>query len=253
MRKHTGLRVGRTTRCSDFRAGLSAIATFRDLIPARRLFVFNRTRVRRAPRAGFPDRGRKGASAVMRHRSDLPAVRGTARLPGPVRAAQGRRRTSGGSCRAGCRGAGGGPGFSAGRLVRTVLILGVGRAGRGRSRGPGGTAGRCRSGRAGGAVLGRLRRLRGSSRRADTLVCVGPRAFWPLGAGSFGGARAIGSAGERLVHTEEVTGSIPVSPTSDSAGQPRFRPGLRHFVPVTCQTVPRQRPRSGLRVALSGP
>ena len=27
-------------------------------------------------------------------------------------------------------------------------------------------------------------------------------------------ARAIGSAGERLVHTEEVTGSIPVSPTS---------------------------------------
>ena len=25
--------------------------------------------------------------------------------------------------------------------------------------------------------------------------------------------RAIGSAGERLVHTEEVTGSIPVSPT----------------------------------------
>ncbi len=28
------------------------------------------------------------------------------------------------------------------------------------------------------------------------------------------GRRAIGSAGERLVHTEEVTGSIPVSPTS---------------------------------------
>jgi hypothetical protein len=27
-------------------------------------------------------------------------------------------------------------------------------------------------------------------------------------------ARAIGSAGERLVHTEEVTGSIPVSPTT---------------------------------------
>ena len=40
-------------------------------------------------------------------------------------------------------------------------------------------------------------------------------------------ARAIGSAGERLVHTEEVTGSIPVSPTqvktmskSDSDGKP---------------------------------
>ena len=31
--------------------------------------------------------------------------------------------------------------------------------------------------------------------------------------------RAIGSAGERLVHTEEVTGSIPVSPTSVRPGQ----------------------------------
>ena len=34
--------------------------------------------------------------------------------------------------------------------------------------------------------------------------------------------RAIGSAGERLVHTEEVTGSIPVSPTQLS-GQFRAR------------------------------
>ena len=31
--------------------------------------------------------------------------------------------------------------------------------------------------------------------------------------------RAIGSAGERLVHTEEVTGSIPVSPTDIRPGQ----------------------------------
>ena len=31
--------------------------------------------------------------------------------------------------------------------------------------------------------------------------------------------RAIGSAGERLVHTEEVTGSIPVSPTDVRPGQ----------------------------------
>src|SRR5690349_11212151 len=30
-------------------------------------------------------------------------------------------------------------------------------------------------------------------------------------------SRAIGSAGERLVHTEEVTGSIPVSPTRSEA------------------------------------
>ena len=36
-----------------------------------------------------------------------------------------------------------------------------------------------------------------------------------VAAGLFAGpaSRAIGSAGERLVHTEEVTGSIPVSPT----------------------------------------
>jgi hypothetical protein len=54
--------------------------------------------------------------------------------------------------------------------------------------------------------------------RPDTLVCVGPRAIRPSGAGPFGGARAIGSAGERLVHTEEVTGSIPVSPTSTKSG-----------------------------------
>src|SRR6266704_4423592 len=44
--------------------------------------------------------------------------------------------------------------------------------------------------------------------RAHALVCVSPR--WPDTAFR---ARAIGSAGERLVHTEEVTGSIPVSPT----------------------------------------
>src|SRR5215475_5155505 len=41
----------------------------------------------------------------------------------------------------------------------------------------------------------------------DALVCGGQRPVDPAL------ARAIGSAGERLVHTEEVTGSIPVSPT----------------------------------------
>jgi hypothetical protein len=35
--------------------------------------------------------------------------------------------------------------------------------------------------------------------------------------------RAIGSAGERLVHTEEVTGSIPVSPTQVSGNQRPFQ------------------------------
>ena len=52
----------------------------------------------------------------------------------------------------------------------------------------------------------------GAWRGRHALVCVSPRvaqesrwrAPWQ---------RAIGSAGERLVHTEEVTGSIPVSPT----------------------------------------
>ena len=38
--------------------------------------------------------------------------------------------------------------------------------------------------------------------------CRRAGAWWPNA-----DARAIGSAGERLVHTEEVTGSIPVSPT----------------------------------------
>src|SRR5690606_10026524 len=44
--------------------------------------------------------------------------------------------------------------------------------------------------------------------------------------------RAISSAGERFVHTEEVTGSIPVSPTTLSPARPRQRrrvprPGCR--------------------------
>src|SRR5215469_14832490 len=44
--------------------------------------------------------------------------------------------------------------------------------------------------------------------RAHALVC-----FSSAGRDSGQLTRAIGSAGERLVHTEEVTGSIPVSPT----------------------------------------
>jgi hypothetical protein len=54
--------------------------------------------------------------------------------------------------------------------------------------------------------------------RADALVCVGPRAFRPQGAGPFGGARAIGAVEARLVHTEEAAGSNPASPTSSGAG-----------------------------------
>jgi hypothetical protein len=49
MRQHTAFRVGRTTRCLDFRAALSVITTITDLIPGQRLFVFNGTSARRAP------------------------------------------------------------------------------------------------------------------------------------------------------------------------------------------------------------
>ena len=66
----------------------------------------------------------------------------------------------------------------------------------------------------------------GTGDGADALVCGGQRAVHEPAA-----ARAIGSAGERLVHTEEVTGSIPVSPTQvkgrlvPRAGPARSSPG----------------------------
>src|SRR5579859_343353 len=44
---------------------------------------------------------------------------------------------------------------------------------------------------------------------AGTRLAAGLGSQWPAP----DQRRAIGSAGERLVHTEEVTGSIPVSPT----------------------------------------
>ena len=47
----------------------------------------------------------------------------------------------------------------------------------------------------------------GPDRRCATL-------WWLRGSSPPPRSRAIGSAGERLVHTEEVTGSIPVSPTA---------------------------------------
>lgn len=46
---------------------------------------------------------------------------------------------------------------------------------------------------------------------------------------------AISSAGERFPDTEEVTGSIPVSRTSVSAREARFRPGLRRFRAINAQ------------------
>src|SRR5580692_10889412 len=68
--------------------------------------------------------------------------------------------------------------------------------------------------RAAGPEIGRARRRH---QRPDTLVCVGPRAFRPSGAGPFGGARAISSVGERSAHTGEAAGSNPASPTSQRA------------------------------------
>src|SRR5271170_445614 len=66
--------------------------------------------------------------------------------------------------------------------------------------------------------------------RSSTAACCGPlrcATLWSAGTRLRPGLRshrtasdqrrAIGSAGERLVHTEEVTGSIPVSPTRSEA------------------------------------
>jgi hypothetical protein len=56
--------------------------------------------------------------------------------------------------------------------------------------------------------------------------------------------RAIGSAGERLVHTEEVTGSIPVSPTR-SAHMPIFVEITLGAIPVAKSAAIRYGARLG--------
>jgi hypothetical protein len=48
-------------------------------------------------------------------------------------------------------------------------------------------------------------------------------------------ARAIGSAGERLVHTEEVTGSIPVSPTLEETKQAKPPKHSNRLVSYLCE------------------
>ena len=83
-------------------------------------------------------------------------------------------------------------------------------------------------------------RSRGSARDRAGPLCATLRALcgrdhpsWPRSPGDaqrprrakgwrWRRARAIGSAGERLVHTEEVTGSIPVSPTTKPAAGRRL-------------------------------
>jgi hypothetical protein len=191
MRQHTAFRVGRTTRCPDFRAALSVITTINDLIPGQRLFVFNGTSARRAPPA-VPPRLR-------------------ARAPEPL-------------------------------CVPELIFLGAGNLGSPRvpvlaaQSLPGGRLASCRAAVPAGprrseiptrpvpGVSGDPGARDDATPRADTLVCVGPRAFRPQGAGSFGGARAIGAVEARLVHTEEAAGSNPASPTSSGSG---VRPGQK--------------------------
>ena len=192
MRQHTAFRVGRTTRCLDFRAALSVITTITDLIPGQRLFVFNGTSARRAPPAVPP-----GLPARAPEPLCVPELiflgPGTQVAPGclswPLRA------------------------FHAAAWP----VAGPPSRPGGSERRPG---------------LARARRTGNpgapddATPRADTLVCVGPRAFRPQGAGPFGGARAIGAVEARLVHTEEAAGSNPASPTSSGPG---VRPGRTVF------------------------
>src|SRR4029450_13384510 len=55
-------------------------------------------------------------------------------------------------------------------------------------------------------------------------------------------SRAISSAGERFVHTEDAPGSIPVSPTSKPAGQRLVPRPAGFLVPNPCQTRERSKP-----------
>jgi hypothetical protein len=135
-----------------------------------------------------------GTTVCYPPRPGFPA--GPARGPGPFCATQVifRSPRSSPACPGCCGPSGGRPGPAGGRRRRLAGLSGAARAA-----GPG---------------IGRLRRRH---RRPDTLVCVGPRAFRPSGAGPFGGARAISSVGERSAHTGEAAGSNPASPTSQRA------------------------------------
>jgi hypothetical protein len=75
-----------------------------------------------------------------------------------------------------------------------------------------------------GAACATLRSLCGRDAQltASDRICEGAGTRYR---GDPQGSRAIGSAGERLVHTEEVTGSIPVSPTTERRSGRVSRPG----------------------------
>jgi hypothetical protein len=189
MRQHTAFRVGRTTRCLDFRAALSVITTITDLIPGQRLFVFNGTSARRAPPAVRPGLPARAPEPLCVPELIFPGPRNQGGSRVRVLAAQSLSCGRLASCRPAVRAVSWRP------ETRTRPAPGV----------PGNPGARD-----------------DATPRADTLVCVGPRAFRPQGAGSFGGARAIGAVEARLVHTEEAAGSNPASPTSSGPG---VRPG----------------------------
>src|SRR5689334_13472214 len=63
--------------------------------------------------------------------------------------------------------------------------------------------------------------------------------------------RAISSVGERFLDTEEVTGSIPVSPTRERPGQ-RLIPSPRSRSFVMISTIPKHRIMPDRRLALGG-
>ncbi len=228
MRQHTAFRVGRTTRCRRLSHGVVRNHDIPRLNSRVTIIRIQRDKGRTSPRQGFPAGAGKGVSAVMRDVSDLPGLPGTSAASRPLswslRAAcvpsgQLAGRPPADAQRPGGAAARGGRPGAAGRAAPSC-------AGRFRG-GPGAAPGGESDSR--GAGAGReIGRRRGRQRRPDTLVCVGPRAIRPSGAGPFGGARAIGSAGERLVHTEEVTGSIPVSPTRYKA---QVRSSVRGLIP----------------------
>src|SRR5438067_10151004 len=64
-------------------------------------------------------------------------------------------------------------------------------------------------------IRSNIRSGHGASRCSRTRGGTGVRTDAPIGY-SRSSPRAISSAGERFVHTEEATGSIPVSPTAKS-------------------------------------
>jgi hypothetical protein len=102
--------------------------------------------------------------------------------------------------------------------------------------------GRRGAGRATASVQSGSGRGVGAGRRTCASLCTA------VSAGDPARARAIGSAGERLVHTEEVTGSIPVSPTTTSAAGSSQGPAFLIFVQQQSAAASR-RFRAGRRSA----